>query len=152
MFADYQAIQGKVAKESDPAEVAAYKVELMREFCAAHAETIEAMAEVSSHPVFAAMRAQVQVFTKIDDTIESRNDEDLRLQATLGEGVEKEAAAGLALLEAMETDFAENGAAKDPEMRRCGMLALAQLRKDRPRLLGQLPIEQRREWEKRLGI
>ena len=152
MFADYQAIAGKLATKSDPTERDEYQVELMREFCAAHADTIEAMAEVSSHPVFAAMRAQLQMFTKIDDEIERADDEDLDAQAKIGEAAEKEAVAGLELLEALEADFAENGAAKDPEMRRHAVLALEHCRKDAPRLLRQLPIEQRREWEKRLGI
>ena len=151
MFADYQAIEGKVAK-SDPAEVASYKVELMREFCAVHADTIEAMAKVSSHPIFAAMRAQLQVFTKIDDEIERADDEDLRAQAKIGEAEEKAVVAGLELLAQMEALSEQDRMAMDPETRRQAMVLLTQLREDMSRMLGQLPIEQRREWEKRLGI
>jgi hypothetical protein len=79
-------------------------------------------------------------------------DQLMQADATIADYQRLEAAERLSLLERLESATPEQMEAWTPEQRSEYFQGLTQLREEREEILGRLPIAERRDWERRLGL
>lgn len=140
------------ADEDEEDERLTHRSELFRDFLDRHGSLLVAMGLAPEMADAASLEVLQRRFLEADDEVKKREEELLQTQADAAEALSKLSVAGLRLLAQYEAIPQTQWDELEPDARRTTYETLELLREHREEMLGELPLEQRREWERRLGL
>ncbi len=140
-------------EEDNEAVVAEWnrRTEVMRGFLGRHGATLVAMGMDPSQADGSQMSELQAQYLEADAEAQKAEEKLLQADADVGDAVAKVAVAGLTALEHFEALSQEQWDAMTSEERLQGYDALETFRGVREEFLSRLPLEERKEWERRLG-